>query len=310
MKIFLAITSFVITGFAALADSHKFSQDRAAILAMAGTFEVEYNFEEIIPLVEGYELKKPYSADAHELVKVAEDTGESITLQHLLVVEDEDGPVVIKHWGQIWKYEDRKALTYEGAKTWLPVTHSDVDAEGAWTQFVTQIDDSPRYKSLGVWTHMANTSIWTSRLTTRPLPRREYTKRKDYDLLMVTNHHIITPEGWVHKQENRKLVTREGKRKFLCMETGLNHYRRIADGTSDEGFKLAEKKWDQTHAFWSQVRSCWDQVIATSDTPIRYATMVGGNRLISEMNGLARKAEKGEAVEKEAVRKVLAKFLR
>ena len=310
MKIFLTFASTVITCIFALAESQKFSQDRAAILAMSGAFEVEFNFEEIVSLDKGYELKKPYFADAYELVKVAEDTGRSISLQHLLVVEGKNGPVVIKHWGQIWKYEDHRTLNYEGGNTWLPVTHTNAEVEGTWTQFVTQVDESPRYKAFGVWVHAANTSIWTSRLSTRPLPRREYTKRNDYDLLMATNRHVITPEGWVHQQENRKLVSREGKRKFLCMETGLNHYRRVSDETSKEGFKLAEAKWNQTLAFWGQVRSCWNKVIADADKPIRYALMVDGNRLMSEINVLARKAEKGEAIERVAIREVLTKFLR
>jgi hypothetical protein len=81
---------------------------------MSGAFEVEFNFEETVSLDEGYKLKKPYLADAYELVEVAQDTGKSIALQHLLVVEGEDGPVVIKHWGQVWKYEDRRTLNYEG----------------------------------------------------------------------------------------------------------------------------------------------------------------------------------------------------
>ena len=237
MKIYLTLLSTIITSICALADSQKFAQDRAAILAMSGAFEVEFNFEETVSLDEGYKLKKPYLADAYELVEVAQDTGKSITLQHLLVVGDEDGPVVIKHWGQVWKYEDRRTLNYEGGNTWLPVTHSNADVEGTWTQFVTQIDESPRYKAFGAWVHTANTSIWTSRLSTRPLPRREYTKRKDYDLLMVTNRHVITPEGWVHQQENSKLVSREGKRKFLCMERGLNQYRRVSDENSKGGLE-------------------------------------------------------------------------
>jgi hypothetical protein len=94
------------------------------------------------------------------------------------------------------------------------------------------------------------------------------------------------------------------------METGLNHYRRVSDETSKEGFKLAETKWNQTRAFWGQVRNCWNKVIADADKPVRYALMVDGNRLMSEINVLARKAEKGEVIERVAIRDVLTKFLR
>jgi hypothetical protein len=51
-------------------------------------------------------------------------------------------------------------------------------------------------------------------------------------------------------------------------------------------------------------------VIADADKPVRYALMVDGNRLMSEINVLARKAEKGEVIERVAIRDVLTKFLR
>jgi hypothetical protein len=249
MKAIITALALVVTGSSLIASSQKFSRDRAAILAMAGAFEVEFNFKEIVPLVAGYALRKPYQSKARELVKVAGDAGDCITLQHLLVIEDEDGPAVIKHWAQIWKCEDRRTLSFEGDKTWLPVNHSAEETTGTWTRFVTQTDDSPRYKAQGVWTHMGNTSTWTSRLSMRPLPRREYTKRKDYDLLMVTNHHIITPNGWVHRQDNRKLVSREGRRQFLCMENGLNHYRRVSDEARSEGLKNRGRRVEQDTSF-------------------------------------------------------------
>lgn len=304
--------SLVVAAFplAAFADTQSFARDRAAILAMAGAFEVEFNFTETVALAEGYELKKPYKSKAKELVKVAEDTGKAITLQHLLVVNGEDGPEVIKHWAQIWKYEDPRTLNYEGGKTWLPVDHNEEETKGIWTQFVTQTDDSPRYKAQGRWNHQGNTSTWTSKLSTRPLPRRDYSKRSDYDLLVVVNHHIITPNGWVHQQDNRKLVSREGKRQFLCVEAGLNHYRRIIDDTGKEGFALAEEQWEKTHGFWKVVRGSWDSVVSTSEKPIRYANRIGVNRLMSEINSMARKVEKGEKVDLASAAKVVEKYLR
>ena len=303
----LILTALPISGFA---DTQKFSKDRAAILAMAGSFEVEFNFTETIALKPGYDLKEPYSSKAYELVKVAEDLGESITLQHLLVVEDEDGPAVIKHWAQIWKYEDPLTLNYEGGNCWLPVRREVGEVKGTWTQFVTQTDDSPRYKAQGVWSHLGNSSTWTSTLSTRPLPRRDYSKRKDYDLLMVVNHHIITPDGWVHQQDNRKLVSREGQRQFLCVEAGLNRYTRVSDESEVPGFEIAEAHWEKTHSYWKEVRSAWSEVIEKSERPVRYARRIGGDRLMSEINGLARKVEKGEVVPEGAISGVIQRYLR
>ena len=35
--------------------------------------------------------------------------------------------------------------------------------------------------------------------TWRPLPRREYTRRSDYNALDVVNRHTIVPGGWTHE---------------------------------------------------------------------------------------------------------------
>ena len=54
-----------------------------------------FDFQETIALTSTYELKKPYSADAKELVEVIVDDGNRIILQHLLCMND--GETVIKH---------------------------------------------------------------------------------------------------------------------------------------------------------------------------------------------------------------------
>lgn len=84
----------------------SFERDRAAILGMVGEFRVEFNFEETVSLVEGYALTKPYHEEALELVKLVEDRGKLIVLQHILLADDGLDVHVVKHWGQIWKYED------------------------------------------------------------------------------------------------------------------------------------------------------------------------------------------------------------
>lgn len=254
----------------------KFEQDRAAILGMAGEFKVSFTFQETVSLTDSYEIKNPYHADAREVVKVVEDKGSEITLQHLLVVEDMDGANVIKHWAQIWKFEDTITLDYEGDMTWVAKKLSQEEAKGTWTQFVTQVDDSPRYKAAGKWEHNGNYSAWTSMPSTRPLPRREYTKRSDYDLLKVVNRHIITPEGWVHLQDNRKFVRRNGLNKSLCLETGINSYKRIMDPDEfdETDFAAADLYWEQTHEFWAEVRTLWNNIIVNADSPIHYEAKV------------------------------------
>ena len=294
-----AILGSVITAGAKEGDS--FHKDRKAILAMAGKFDVEFTFKETVPLVSGYQLKDPYRADALEIVKVVEDHENLIVLQHILLAEI--GPVmqVVKHWGQVWKYEDPVIVEYQGDRQWKKRTLQKSEVKGTWTQLVTQVDDSPRYESWGKWIHEGNRSAWTSKDTCRPLPRREYTKRSDYDILRAVNRHVITPEGWVHEQENRKWI--KGENKFLCHETGLNIYRRY----DQEDFSKAEKYWEDTKEFWQDVRTEWRKVLRDEEM-ISYKKEVEGSSLIRTTFSMAKKVQKGESLKPDAVKSLVEEF--
>mgnify|MGYP006197439051 CR=1 FL=1 len=52
-------------------------------------------------------------------------------------------------------------------------------------------------------------STWISDETWRPLPRREFSVRKDYEVLVGTNRHTITPDGWLQEENNLKRVLPE-----------------------------------------------------------------------------------------------------
>ena len=306
-------TALLLPLFLGLAHASEddFQKDRSAILKMAGAFKVDFTFKETIALADDYQLKKPYHTAANELVKVVEDTGKRIALQHLLIVNGETGPQVIKHWAQVWQFEDTRALEFQGDLVWNPINHSVEKTKGTWTQLVTQIDDSPRYMAQGKWQHDGNYSAWTSDTTTRPLPRRDYTKRSDYDLLVVTNRHIITPDGWLHQQDNRKLADRDGKRSFLCFESGLNHYRRVTDEDSlADLFSHAEAHWNSTATFWNEARTTWVDLIHEAENPIRYEKRIDGESLSSTMSDLADEAAAGSTVSRGQINEVLSKFLR
>ena len=189
--------------------------DREAILAMTGEYKVKFQFQETGAIEPGYELKEPYTSGATEFVEVVEDTGVYIALQHILVMhpQNEDGtldqdaePVVVKHWRQDWTYEDTTLIAFRGNNTWERVELDPAEVEGTWSQAVYQVDDSPRYESFGTWQHVGDRSAWQSAETWRPLPRREFSKRSDYQVLLASNRHTITPNGRVHDQDNSKLV--------------------------------------------------------------------------------------------------------
>src|SRR5215207_6039110 len=68
-------------------------RDAAAIAAMAGSYDVDFSFEETAALKPGYAKHGAHRSAATELVTLLEDTPERVSLQHVLVV----GSGVVKH---------------------------------------------------------------------------------------------------------------------------------------------------------------------------------------------------------------------
>jgi hypothetical protein len=88
------------------------------------------------------------------------------------------------------------------------------------------------------------------------LPRREYSKRSDYNALGVVNIHRITADGWEHVQNNRKVI-REGEREVstLVHERGVNSYRLVTGYDFGPGYRY----WNRTQNYWRRIRSEWDR---------------------------------------------------
>jgi hypothetical protein len=247
---------------AAERSAEAFQRDRAAILAMAGEFDVTFDFRETVALAEGYEFAEPKRTGAWEVVRVIEDEGDFIALQHLLLVGDEDAPMVIKHWRQDWEYEPDRMMAYRGHDEWAMLDLAETETAGAWSQSVYQVDDSPRYAGLARWTHDAAISTWTPEASWRPLPRRDDTTRSDYHAISAVNRHVVTPEGWVHEQDNTKMVVPvDGAAPYaLVREVGVNTYR-YGDLPRDDA---ADEYWANTAAYWARVRDFYDALEANS----------------------------------------------
>jgi len=275
----------------------KFERDRRAILAMAGTYRVGFDFLELVGFAPGFEPAEPYQSWGTEHVYVVEDAGESISLQHVLImtiVTDEGetmGPFVTKHWRQDWTWEDGQAHTYRGFGTWARSTRTAEGRDGRWSQSVWQVDDSPRYAAWGEWRHTPERSWWTSGETWRPLPRREFSVRDDYDVLIGTNTHIVLPTGWVQEEHNVKTVLAgPGEvESRLAREIGIARYERIRDFDTGPG----DEYWADTSAFWSQVRAYWEQAMADDDR-IRLKPEVDGRNLFEPLFGRAQAIADGE----------------
>ncbi|TNE63693.1 MAG: hypothetical protein EP335_09035 [Alphaproteobacteria bacterium] len=242
----------------AVATEAQFEADRKAILAMTGDYAVTFSFKETVAFQPDYHLKDAYETGAHEIVRVIGDTGRFISLQHILIVGGEER-FPIKHWRQDWVYEPEKIFEYIGHNTWRMRDLSLSERKGKWAQLVYQVDDGPRYAALAAWDHTAGLSSWTSPATWRPLPRREATKRDDYDVMVAVNRHALTPTGWVHEQDNTKLVIGENPH-VIARETGLNTYNH----TSGIDAEVAENYWDQTKDYWARVRAEWSGIEAAN----------------------------------------------
>lgn len=253
-------------------DLGPFEKDRRAILALAGTYRVSFDFLEVAGFRPGFKPDRPYQSWGTEYVYVLQDEPRFVSLQHLLVMffQPADGPVqgpfVTKHWRQDWRYEDTDLLSYRGHQTWAKEGLGREQAKGTWTQAVFQVDDSPRYEAFGRWQHFGNFSSWLSSTTWRPLPRREFSVRSDYGVLIGTNRLTLTPTGWVQEEENLKVDLDErggpvAALPVVAKEIGVARYERLKGFDDSAGRRYRAR----TEPFWSEVRAAWDEIFASRE---------------------------------------------
>lgn len=293
----------------------KRERDRRAILAMAGSYRVSFDFIETLGFGPGYKPPRPYFSWGTELVEVLADGGDFLSLQHTLVMYFKDAqgavsePQVMKHWRQDWKWQPAEILRYAGAETWERVKTP--EPQGRWSQTVYQVDDSPRYATVGAWTHDGGLSTWRSDMTPRPLPRREFSVRDDYNILEGTHEITLAPTGWLHVQNNRKLrLAADGSKTYVGTELGVDRYEEI---TSPELKAAWQPSWEKTAAYWAAVRGAWDEVIATRKR-FSLRDEVDGKKLFQEHFERAAQIETAEkpdpAADAEHARETVRKFLK
>jgi hypothetical protein len=246
----------------------NFEKDRRAILSMLGQYRVSFDFVEVAGFKENFTPARPYQSWATEFVYLIEDRKNFISLQHVLVMffKDNDGkisdPMVTKHWRQDWHFQDSVINEYKADDTWNKRTLSFGQIKGKWSQSVYQVDDSPRYQSIGKWRHKKGYSEWISAETWRPLPRREFSIRNDYDLLIGTNKQTITPNGWIHEQSNLKVILNDDSQQPIAKEIGLAKYERI----KNHDWSAGELYIQNTYRFWKLIRDSWSKILDQNDS--------------------------------------------
>ncbi len=294
-----------------------FERDRRAILAMAGPYRVSFDFLEVVGYPADYEPRAPYQSWGTEYIYVVADQGERIVLQHLMVMSVIDdkgetlGPFVTKHWRQDWEYEAASIHAYRGENIWRETSASPQARRGHWAQSVWQVSDAPRYAAWGEWQHREEYSTWTSDSTWRPLPRREFSVRDDYDALVGVNQQTILPTGWVHEQRNEKVVVGgPGEiHERLALEYGLARYERIRG----YDFSPGDDYLEATAPFWRLVRDRWEQLLARREVlPLK--AQVDQEKLFEPLFARARAIADGERefdpdAERRFVRRTIDRYI-
>lgn len=255
----------------------KKSKDIQSIKSMCGCFEIEFNFAEtfVFSEKEGYQKSKTYKARALEWGQLILDEKNKISIQHLLIVGSKQFPSIVKHWRQDWIYQNTDLYLYDKNDKWSYISLDKKDVKGQWTQKVFQVDDSPRYEGSASWIHQDGKSYWEN-TTPAPLPRREFSKRSDYNVTIRGNRHEITSDGWIHDQDNKKIQKEDDSQFVLAHEKGYSTYTKVPDSEC----KAAVDWWDKNGSKWKMVRDKWD-IIYSSNKDLTLKPTVDDKKLYS-----------------------------
>ena len=236
----------------------KKSKDIESIKSMCGCFKIDFNFAETFVFSddEEYIKSKTYKSGGLEWGQLVVDDKNKISIQHLLIVGSKQFPTIVKHWRQDWLYQNTDLYQYDKNDKWSYVSLNKNDVKGQWTQKVFQVDDSPRYEGSSSWVHVDGKSYWEN-ITPAPLPRREFSKRSDYNVTLRGNKHEISDTGWIHDQDNKKIQKENDKNQsILAHEKGYSTYTRV----SDEDCKAAVEWWEKNSNKWKMVRDKWNTI--------------------------------------------------
>ncbi len=280
---------------------NKIQQDREAILAMVGCYKVSFDFAETFSPDTSYKYHDRYHSWGIEYVFVVENSEKKILLQHLLIVND---TMIVKHWRQDWVYENTELLSYYKDNEWNKIVLSKEEVKGQWTQKVYQVDDSPRYEATGTWVHVDGRHFWQGGCYS-PLPRREFTKRDDYNVIYRKSHIEITKNnGWFLEQDNKKILRQNGMDKLLCNEKGMESF---TPGNYD--CQPAIKWWSGNEKYWTLARQVWDEVYAENKS-LKFEKKVDDKVLWQKLFAFAKEtASLNEVQQKEGISKIIKEYL-
>ena len=256
----------------------KKNKDIESIKSMCGCFKIDFNFSEtfVFSKDENYQKSKTYKSGGLEWGQLIVDDKNKISIQHLLIVGSKQFPTIVKHWRQDWIYQNTNIYVYDKNDKWSFKSLEKNDVKGQWTQKVFQVDDSPRYEGSASWVHVDGKSYWEN-TTPAPLPRREFSKRSDYNVTLRGNRHEIIDEGWIHDQDNKKIQKDDaGNESVLAHEKGFSTYTKVPDAEC----KAAVDWWMKNSNKWKMVRDKWD-LIYSNNKDLALKSVVDDKKLYS-----------------------------
>ena len=242
----------------------KKQKDVEAIKSMCGCYEVTFKFAETFNYSKDstYTPSKNKIAYAVEWIDLTYIDKNNLIIQHILQMGKDSNAYIMKHWRQDWNYQNREFLIYDHNNIWNKLEANYNSTKRQWTQKVFQVDDSPRYEGSASWAYIDDKIFWENNVDA-PLPRRERSIRSDYNVLNRGNRIEITNEGWIHKQNNQKILRSDTTNDILiASEYGINSYVKI----NDDRCKYAKIWWNKKSEKWKIVRKEWELVFEQNDT--------------------------------------------
>lgn len=291
--VMLSAAFVVLSGQEAFAQN-KLQQDKKAIKNMCGCHHVTFEYAETFSPDTAYKIHEPHRSGGLEWIFTDEESNDKIVLQHLLVIDDS---TIIKHWRQDWLYQNTNVYRYIEDLQWKFHKLPKEKIKGQWTQKVYQVDDSPRYEATATWIHADGKHYWESQADA-PLPRREFSTRSDYNVLRRGNRHILTDYGWLHEQDNTKVLRDANGEKIIAMEKGLNKYRKLDDSEC----KAAKDWWRKNRAYWVHVRAVWNEIFAKGQD-LNFKKKVGNMLLWERLFALGDLVSQNENADSSETRK-------
>lgn len=246
-------------------------EGKTAVDKLCGCFEVEFKYAETFSPDADYKYhEREETGGVAEMALPIEVSDKKIVIQHLLIVSPK---MIVKHWREEWTYENPVIWQYKGNRTWVKKILPVEAVKGKWTQTIWEVADEPRYQGFSQFVNLDGRLIWQS-TADAPLPRREYTTRNDYNILRRTNRIHITDSGYLHEQDNQKIIRNNGIDKLLVEEKGYNTYKRL----EDKECAAAKAYWEINNDYWGRVRKIWTDYLATHNS-ISLKEKVDGKKL-------------------------------